>query len=391
VNRTQRLVLPLMLFLFGCSEGGNSGPVSEGVQWTVDTKPTLMVGGSDNRKPYQLFQVVGATRLTDGRLVVANGGTSELRYYSREGEYLMAVGRAGDGPGELRGIMQVTALPGDTVMVVSFRPGLTWYDPQGKVVRSRRIDFWSVGSTQCRLGEGNWHALEDGSLLTILEDNFSVPGCPPNPSSPWRQTGLVGRANLDSGVFDTLAIMPATERNSPNFRVFGRSLLMTWGGGAVYLSDTGSSEILKLGLTGDTLAVWRTPFEARPVPENARAVSRREFKRPDGTLQVGADYMYPDFYPTAGRLLLARTGELWVMAYPALTEPTDSWRLDRAFAFVVDSEGAEWRVLGENGRAIASVRTPPGLFPLEVSEEFLVGLSKDDMDVQTVSVYRLSR
>lgn len=371
--------------------GSAESASSQTVEWTVEVDPVVTVGGSDDREAYQLFRVVDATRLSDGRLVIANGGTSELRYYSADGVHLMTVGGEGDGPGEFRGLMQITALPGDTLMVLSFRPGLSWFGPDGAFLDSRRIDFWGLGGAPCRLGEGNWFALDDGSLLTILEDNFGISGCPPTPPSPWRQSALVGRTDPTSGRFDTLAILPGTERNSPNYRVFGTSLLMTWGAAAVYLADTGSRDILKLGLSGDTLAVWRNPFERRPVSRAARAVRRRERRRPDGSLLAGADYLYPDRYPTAGRLLAGPSGELWVMAYPALTEPISSWRLARAFAFVMDPAGAEWRVLDDDGRVLAHVRTPPGVFPLEVGADYVLGLSRDAFDLETISVHRLLR
>jgi len=385
------LCILVSLLAVACADSGQGDNAEQAADWSVDYRPTVAIGGADEREDYQLFRVSGATRLTDGRVVVANGGTSELRYYSPDGQHLETAGGEGEGPGELRGVMQIVALPGDTLLVLSFRPGLSWYDPDGEFVRSTRVDFWSVGGVECRIGEGNWHVLEDGSLLTLLEDNFYGSECPPTPPSPWRQSGLIGRTDLVSGVFDTLAIMPATERNSPNYRVFGESLLMTWGGGAVYATDTGSEEILRLGLSGDTLAIWRTPFDAKPVLDEAKTQSIREFERPDGSVERGNEYLYPDFYPRVGRLLLARTGDLWVMAYPTVTEPTSSWRLARASAFLVDQEGAEWRVLGQNGEVVSELRTPPGFFPLEVGEDYVLGLSRDELDLETVSVHALVR
>lgn len=286
--------------------------------------------------------------------------------------------------------MEVVSLGGDSLLTLSFRPGLTWWDPLGNFVRSERVDLWSVG-VPCRIGEGNWHALPDGSLLTLLEDNLYGDDCPPEPPSPWRQTGLIGRTDLSTGDLDTLGIFPGTERNSPNYRVFGKSLLMTWDESTVYATDTGSPEILKLGMNGDTLAIWRTPFEAEAIPARARGEEVREFERPDGSIDRGNEYLYPDEYPRVGRLLLARTGELWVMRYPPLTEPTSSWRLERAFAFLVGEGGARWRVLGGSGEVVAEVHTPDGVFPLEVGADYLVGLSRDENDVEAVSVYDLHR
>lgn len=379
-----------VLVSLGCSEPGPADAGGAFPEWTVAREPRFTVGGEDQRAEYQLFRVTGATVLSDGRLVIANSGTSELRYYSPEGVHLVTSGREGDGPGEVRGLMELVALGGDSLLTLSFRPGLTWWDPFGNFVRSERVDLWSIG-VPCRIGEGNWHALPDGSLLSLLEDNFYGEDCPPLPPSPWRQTGLIGRSDLGGGALDTLGIFPATERNSPNYRVFGKSLLMAWDTAAVYATDTGSPEILKLGMNGDTLAIWPTPFEAEVIPERAKREAVREFERPDGSIERGNEYLYPDHYPRVGRLLLARTGELWVMRYPPFTEPTTSWRLERAFAFLVEEGGARWRVLDQSGEVVAEVHTPDGVFPLEIGEDYVVGLSRDANDVEAVSVYDLIR
>jgi len=133
--------------------------------------------------------------------------------------------------------MQIQRLPGDTLLVLSRRPGLTWLSPQCDYLRSERVNLNEVVRLPCRIAEGNWHVLGDGSLLTMLADNFSFDPCPPSPDSPWRETGLIVRSSALDGTFDTLGIFPATERNSPNYRAFGRSLVLAFGPGRVYAGD----------------------------------------------------------------------------------------------------------------------------------------------------------
>ena len=253
-------------------------------------------------------------------------------------------------------------------------------------VRSTPVDLWSVGGVECRIGESNWYVLADASLLTILEDNFNGRDCPTPPPSPWRMSGLIGRQVVETGHFDTLAIMPASERNSPNYRVYGKSLVLGFAADRIYAGDTGSEVILALGFSGDTLAILPTPFDAVPIPARGKTTERR----PGGMMQMN-DYMYPDEYPLFGRLLVSRTGNLWVMAYPQIEEPISSWRLTSTYAFLVDEAGARWRVLSPSGALLAEVQTPPGLFPLEVGEDYVLGVSKDELDVETVSLHALTR
>jgi hypothetical protein len=57
--------------------------------------------------------------------------------------------------------------------------------------------------------------------------------------------------------------------------------------------------------------------------------------------------------------------------------------------WVVDSEGAEWIVLDDQGQTVARVQTPPGVMVLEIGSDYIVGLSRDELDVESVSLYRL--
>ena len=139
MHKARLCCLAALLGAVGCADAERAEDGQQSGEWVVAPEPLISVGGADEREDYQLFRVAGATRLSDGRFVVANGGSSELRYYSPEGQHLLSVGGEGDGPGELRGIMEIEALQGDTLMVLSFRPGLTWFDPDGEFIKSTRV------------------------------------------------------------------------------------------------------------------------------------------------------------------------------------------------------------------------------------------------------------
>lgn len=391
--RTGRL-LGLVIFsvaLTDCADGGVRNAPSSVPNWSVGEAPRVSIGGPDDRLDYIVYGVVGATRLSDGRIAVVLQSSAEVKYYDSRGRHLETVGGHGGGPGEFQAIFGMVRAGGDSLVVLSRSPGLTWLDPGGAYVRSSSFDIWSIGGQPCRLGEGSWFPLADGSILAVMEDNFGIAGCPPSPPSPWRQTALVGRQRPNSQQFDTITIISGTERNSPNYRVYGRSAVFAAGRERVYAADTGSDSILAMSYGGDTLDVFATPFEAQPIPASAKSVDIRRFTRPDGVEQIGNAYDYPEFYPRIGRILLDEAENLWVMAYPPNTDQISSWRLARPYAFVVEEGGARWIVLDPTGNVIAHVRTPPGLFPLEIGEDYVLGVSKDEYDVEEVELYSLSR
>lgn len=71
-----------------------------GEAWAVAPTPALTIGSLDGPHEQQLYRVFGAHRLPDGRIVVANSGSYELRFYDRDGQFLAASGGRGGGPGE---------------------------------------------------------------------------------------------------------------------------------------------------------------------------------------------------------------------------------------------------------------------------------------------------
>jgi hypothetical protein len=115
----------------GCSSGdqARSGPFvvrdSAGIQIATNSyEPSLLsleeelrLGQLDGPEHLQFFRVGSVLVSRRGTVLVANLGTSEVREFSADGEYIGAFGRAGDGPGEFRRIALVVET-GDTTVVL---------------------------------------------------------------------------------------------------------------------------------------------------------------------------------------------------------------------------------------------------------------------------------
>ena len=98
-----------------------NGPVSSSVAYAdVDPVAAIEVGQLDGPPEYQLFRVVGAHRLPDGRLVIGNAGSHELRYYGPDGRHLRSAGAEGEGPGEFTRLTR-TWVRGDSIFAFDSR------------------------------------------------------------------------------------------------------------------------------------------------------------------------------------------------------------------------------------------------------------------------------
>jgi hypothetical protein len=58
--------------------------------WQIGPAPELEIGVVDGEEPYRFDRITAAYRLHDGRIVVADGGTSQIRYFDSRGNYLRA-------------------------------------------------------------------------------------------------------------------------------------------------------------------------------------------------------------------------------------------------------------------------------------------------------------
>ena len=65
----------------------------------IDPEPVLQIGEIDGEDPYLFTYVWDAARVPDGRLVVTESQSYEIRVFGADGRAITSFGRRGDGPG----------------------------------------------------------------------------------------------------------------------------------------------------------------------------------------------------------------------------------------------------------------------------------------------------
>jgi hypothetical protein len=168
--RSRRGVAILLSIAAGCADGAVDGelvtvrdsagivlvessrPVwSEHNAWHVAAEPTVTIGRIAGEQGYLLDRITDAVRMTDGRFVLLNGGTQELRFYDAQGTYLHAAGGRGGGPGEFQLASRMFRMPGDSLFVVDPQGGrFTVMDESGAFARS----YSPAGRIYGRLADG---------------------------------------------------------------------------------------------------------------------------------------------------------------------------------------------------------------------------------------------
>jgi hypothetical protein len=365
-----------------------------GDAWQVDPRPAVDIGVVDGPDEYTLSGVSGAVRLADGRIVVANRGTQQLRVYDARGVFLNQSGGAGDGPEEYRYLHGVFRLPDDTIV--------GWDDSRVRALfYTPNLEY--VGATQStRGGEAprsggqrlRWifpaaGVFADGSLLGPVID--PAPPAPPLNRMHEQQLFAV-RIDRDGEWLDTIgpiACCPALWIDRGNGREvgiigFNRRAHFAVSGDRLYVVGGSAFEVEERAANGDLQRLIRAAVPPRAVTADDRArlseqllagassddVRRQQRERLDMA-------QYPDVMPAIGGLVIDRTGNIWLQRYRA--------------PGIDDDAPATWTVLDPDGAWLGDVDLPAGLDVTDIGTDYVLGVWRDDLGVQHVRLHPLRR
>jgi len=351
--------------------------------WVVDSVPLVDLGGREE-PGHDLHQIGGAASLGGGRIVVANRGSSELRYFDSSGKYLFAAGRPGEGPGEFRYLGAMQLLAGDTLFVLDYqvRRG-SLFSPAGEFLRSFQFVRSEEGTSVSEFALlRTGHRLAEHQRLTGMSET----------SGPTRRDSFA-LVVLDLGTIgmDTIVVVPGSEVYPVAVRVggsefpalhgveFGRSSAIGTDGVRVLVGTNESNEVRIYRERGELARIIRSATPAEPVTEEHRNQRRREnearMAQQRTSEQVSdANPRSAATFPYYERILPGGEGTLWI-------------ELPRRY----NDEGRRFVVFDSTGRAIARVQCPERMRPYEVGPDRIIGLWRDPDDVQHVRVYRVER
>lgn len=406
-----RVVLAAGFGLAVAACGGGSGPGVEGLAvrdsagieivehsagfiaglpvWDLEPEPILDLGGGDH--PAEEFTSIrGALRFGDGRVLVAEGGSNELRLFGPDGTYLATWARQGQGPGEFGSVSSPMLEGRDTVLVTDLSARRTArFSADGRFLGQ----FQHPQSPDAAGYVNLIRPWPDGRLLMEQRRMFTAPTSATGPVS--RDSFAIGWMAPDGGPLDTLVVVPAYEWFPGEFSEGGQSFLsygsVTFGkdtrlgydGRRLFIGTNVRNEILEYE-GGALRRMIRDGTPATPVAEEHRAQFLRDreasFRRSNVSEQVRdiwranleRNTRYAEVFPFHDRLMLGDDGALWV----------EGWRRH-------DDEGRRFVIYDTTGRAIARAELPERMRPLQVGPEYLVGMWRDPDDVPHLRVWRV--
>jgi hypothetical protein len=347
--------------------------------WKLSDEPTLQIGVAEGDAKYQMDRVRSALRLRDGRIVVANSGSQEIRWYDAGGRHVASTGRKGGGPGEFQGLQALRRLPGDSLLAYDLLAArLSWFDPAGRFVRSESLQ--SGGGIPMRFVD----RFDDGALLLSTSVRTFASG---PPSGTTRDTMVWIRSA--GGTLDSLPVTPGAESaisiissggaiESMNVLSlpFMRNVQSAAAGDRYWQGVTERYELVLRSADGTPERIVRRLVDPVPVRgaylDSLRRVQATEHG-PEAAKSLD-QVALPDALPVFERLLVDDAGNLWVqrMSWPGDAQP-------------------EWDVFDGEGRMLGTVRMPAGFRAMHIGADFVLGVWKNEDDVEFVRMYALKK
>lgn len=355
--------------------------------WLVEPEPFFSVGTINGPEGSFLDDVTGAHRLQDGRVLVINAGTQEIRIYDDTGSLVKTIGRNGEGPGEFRYLTLGGVLPGDTLVVMDpMLRRLSIVHPEAGVVRSARLNSDVAANATA------WGVFSNRTLL------FGRGGMTPESAGVYRQPEMYRLGNLEGELVGELGEKPGVEANHIPMEslssgepviitrqlYFARKGKPVASGDRFYFGSQDTFEIEAMDPQGRILRLIRVPVEPVPITreiwdsyvESSVAADARDAdheRRMRRSMEESSKILPPAF-PTHGELEVDALGYLWVEEYRI---PGDDTHV--------------WSVFNRDGVRLARVTLPAPMEVLEFGEDYVLGLVTDEFRVEYVKLYRLRR
>lgn len=368
----------------------NARPVEGSrLAWRVGQEPSVSIGAREGEGPYLFNGAVSGTTLPDGRIVIADGSSGELRMFDSAGTHLVTWGGKGEGPGEFWWLNHVAAWRGDSIVAwFPSRGRISVFDSDGGYGRS-----FGVASDCPPWCPSPLAARRDGTILTTHPGEAT-------------DSAVLDIRDGEGEVLVSLEKQPDREMrrwkddrgaNWMEGTPYGRGLAKGLWGDLIVASHTSRYEIRAFRADGVLARIVRLEHAYRvPTREDFDHYLESELAQYSAFMTRAAPGLpaselenillnrrksveatpMADSFPAFSSFIGDAAGYLWVREYdfPREARPAPLWT-------VFDPEG---RVLGY-------LETPRGLRIFEIGTDYILGRMRDELGVEYVQTWPLER
>ncbi|MES2524560.1 MAG: hypothetical protein V4617_17810 [Gemmatimonadota bacterium] len=390
-------------FLASAGAGAQTTRDSAGVRIVENARPLstasdplhlspapLLVLGRQEGPEYKFSRIRGVMRLADGRIMVADGGSLQLRFYDANGKFVKATAGKGTTPGLLSGMNFVRRLRGDTIAVGTGFADVALYTTEGSHARTLSLPRADrVGPPGLLLLD----MLPNGNRLAV---SFPNPA-PRPPGTQWLDSIsflLLDSANVTVRDLGRLPHVTLAQENAKDYTQPWLSSIAVVVGNAdhLYYGFGDRYAIQVYSPTGSLQSIIRRAWTPTPVTpadwehwvvEWSKLWVKSTGDSAKQEIQKVRDDPYAFTMPAFSQFIPDRVGRLWVreahyqdaIAAGSLTDPP--------------AVPSTWSVFDGDGRWLSDVAMPAHFQPYEIGADYVAGKLYGDDKVATVVIYPL--
>ncbi len=334
-------------------------------RWSVDPEPLVDLTLSGSGPPHEFFRA----------LVIAGGSSRQVRVFSATGEFLGSFGRRGDGPGEFRNLQAIENAD-DTLLALG-NGRVTVAAPGLAVVRTFNLPRFT----------NDLHYLDGGAILT---ESYSPR---PRENAPYevnRHAEPLIVFDLDGMRIDSIGESRGTEvyafmrdgmvAGAPP--LFGRTSHIAVQGQRIFRGSSDRMQVEELDMSGSPVRILRIPGYPLDLSD-AQVAAERDARlgppRPGSTSVfrlLVEDLPDPATRPAYAEILVDPSGAIWLELHRGESEQ------DRP---------QQWLVLDADGTWLGTVEVPRRFTVMDITMETVLGVWRDELDVEHPQVLRLTR
>lgn len=369
--------------------------------WQIGPEPSLVLGRLEGPDEHLFSRIRSATRLSTGTIAVLDGASRQLRAFSPDGVHLWTAGGPGEGPGEMRNPTHLETLPGDTLQV---QDGLSRirYAAGGALIAHERLaaadlmEFGRYYAWECPVP-----SFVGDRVIACTGTDFDPAGMP-REAGPWRLEDELAVLPWTLDSIDVLGVFLKEAGWAVPFEGLPRlpERVVVLGGGMGYAPPPMARKgVFAVGGWPRKLVVadgWEDVVHAFDLGTDGvlpgAAIPVRHTRRPPTTDELAAAWEAvsarragspehirehlpaPDSIPNICHLAVDDLGMVWVGSYRADASMTRLYH-------VYDAEGP----------FLARVTVPAGVEVLEIGADYVLGITRDDLDVERIVLLTLTR
>ena len=391
----RRVILLLLCGIVACSDGDSGTPLvvqrdSAGIEiieamrplwgdsslWHIDPDPLVDLTLTGSGPEHEFFRSGSMKQRPDGSLMIADRASREVRVFSASGEFRGSFGGRGDGPGEFTRLGRLENA-GDTLLALG-----------GGRVAVVASDLTVLGTFNVDRFTIDLHYLGGGAILP--ESN------PPPLQQGAATSGLTRRPeplllfDLEGTQIDSIGetrgnesyVHARDDEYGAAEPLFGKEAHVDVLGGRLFLGSSDMMQVEELDRSGSLARILRIPgyplelSDALVAAERAARLEAVPEALPAFLRRMVEDFPTPTTRPAYDNILVDPSGALWLELYRGNSE---------------QDQPEEWLVLDADGIWLGNVGIPDRFTLTDITMETVLGVWRDELDVEHPQVLRLTR